>query len=982
MEQRPPMQASASPAFLEPVADACLLIDRAWRITYVNRQAERLLGQDRTDLLGRVLWDASMPWLGLEGRASLERALSLGTPQAHETHDAEAGRWMQVRSHPYDDGAFVQVLDITARRVREEERAAWARTKAVAAERAQALLTFVTALVAARSVEDVADTTLTRGFSLVRPDSGTVFLRDGDLLLRSAMSGHTAELVEIWPAVHLDAEMPVATAVRAGQVVALTSGARIAAEYPNAAPWLSRAGVEASLVLPLSSGAEVLGVAALNFRAPRDFSEGELAFARTVAALATLALTRVLAQEAERDAARRATASAAVLDALVNAAPTGLAVFDTDLRWVMINEHLADMNGVPAGDHLGRTPWEVLPDLAGLTVPILERVLVTGAPMLGVEIVGETPKAPGVRRQWVEHFFPVRTPDGTTLGLGVVAQEVTEQRAVEAARQRAVRRTELLAGAAAGLSRALTVDDVADVLVGHAVDGLGATAGTVGLVGADGTLQVRRSTGTLPGGVPLAGAAQAVRRRSVVHPQAPGAPPGGWGVHVPVVGSDTVVAVLSAWFAERPATAADDEVALQGLAAMAGPAFERADRFEREHSIAATLQHALLPDAFTPVPHLLVDARYLPGLQGVEVGGDWYDVQPVAAGAVAASLGDVVGKGVHAAAVMGQVRSAARAYAAIDPHPDAVLAALDRLFATFDRDELATFAYAVVDADAGTVTLVSAGHPPPAVIGPDGAVTLLEEGRSVPLGVGPGGRLAPLAATARTRACTVPFPPGATLVLYSDGLIESTRLPVTEGLAALEAELLRLGSLPVRPSPGAVADGLVAALVGDGARADDVAVLVVHRPVPSGDPVTLELPGSPVDAGTARRFLRRWWHDVVEPAVPHADHHDVELVVSELVTNGLRHVGGTMHLECRLLQTPDWRVRVGVRDRRRSRPLVADLPQSQEPSGRGLGIVAALAARWGVEQDADGKQVWAEVTIAPPPVPPDPLVGRMVTPVG
>jgi PAS domain S-box-containing protein len=947
---------------LDAIADACIAFDRSWRVTFVNRQGEVLLGRTRADVIGSVLWDLGSDVLPAALQSALEQARAVGVPQTVEVEDRPRGRWLEVRCHPSADGVFVLALDVTSRRVRDDERASWAKERAQDARRASALLDLVTALGLQDTVQDVAEIVLTKGFSLVRPDAGSVFLLEGDLLHRIAVTGRIAELAAHWPAVHLDSTTPVAQVARSGEVLAIGGPEELERAFPDASTPLRAGGAESSLILPLVARDRVMGVVSLAFRAPREFTPDEVGFARTVAAQAVLALSRARAFEAERAAAAEAAASAAVLDALVNAAPTGLAVLDTDLRWVLINEHLADINGLPVADHLGRTPWQVVPDLANTAVPMFQHILETGEPMLGVELEGETPKAPGVTRQWVEHFFPVRGADGTTLGLGVVAEEVTERRAVEAARQRAVRRTERLADAAAGLARALTTEEVAAVLEGQAVDGVGAVAAVLSAGSAD-------APPDAPPDAVEAFHSASLRRGAVIDPDGAS----GWVVHIPVVGAGAPVGVLTARFAAERDVHPEDEVFLSGLAAMGGPALERAGRFEREHSIAATLQHALLPHAFPHGNGLRIEARYLPGAEGVEVGGDWYDVvrtvdrdgTPV----MLASLGDVVGKGLHAATVMGQIRSAARGFAALDPSPDVVLASLDRLFTTMESDEMATLALAAIHPD-GTASLALAGHLPPLLLLPDGAVQLLEGGRSMPLGAGPGGRLAPVQATVgRTPAATVPFPPGSTLVLYSDGLIESARLPVTEGLEQLEALASSIARMPTRPSPGELADLLTAGMVGVAAQTDDVAVLVIERLVTSHR-AELELPAGPKAAGSARSFAREWWSAAVASVVAGTpepdDGEDLVLVVSELVTNGLRHANGAQRLDLELMyDAGTWCSRVGVTDGVRGPQPRAMMPGPEVASGRGLGIVADLSVRWGVEGLPGGKRVWADLPLTP-----------------
>ena len=262
-----------------------------------------------------------------------------------------------------------------------------------------------------------------------------------------------------------------------------------------------------------------------------------------------------------------------------------------------------------------------------------------------------------------------------------------------------------------------------------------------------------------------------------------------------------------------PAGALGREV-LHGLAAQGGQAVARALAFESEREAAETLQRSLLPAGLPVGTGLAMAARYLPGERGVQVGGDWYDVVQVSRHEVALVVGDVMGKGLHAAAVMGQLRTALRALAVADPAPAAVLHGLDRLTRELDVDEIATIAYVLVDLRSATARVARAGHLPPLLVSPGCPAELVEGGGSPPLG-------AP--ATERPEH-TVAMLPGSLWVLYTDGLVEDRDTGLDRGLPELVRQVgLLHGELGLDAE--AIATRLLTGLSGEGS-ADDVALLL------------------------------------------------------------------------------------------------------------------------------------------------------------
>jgi serine phosphatase RsbU (regulator of sigma subunit) len=270
-----------------------------------------------------------------------------------------------------------------------------------------------------------------------------------------------------------------------------------------------------------------------------------------------------------------------------------------------------------------------------------------------------------------------------------------------------------------------------------------------------------------------------------------------------------------------------DEAMVVQFASMTAIAVENAQRFQHERWVAATLQQSLLPQDVHETGRGLVAVRYRAGGEGVDVGGDFYDVVAPDAHRLGLALGDVMGKGVHAAATMGQLRMALRAYASDGRAPSEVVAGLDRLMASLRVDAFATMAYLDLDLVQETGRLTIAGHPPPVLRTPDGAVRLLDGPSTRPLGL-IGAEVPPEVAVA--------VPAGSLVVLYSDGLVEGRDLPLDEGLGRLLEEV-RVGP----ESPEGMCDHLLRTM-SDLAGHDDTALLVLRaapprRPVsPSSDP--------------------------------------------------------------------------------------------------------------------------------------------------
>ncbi|KUN77040.1 PAS sensor protein [Streptomyces bungoensis] len=388
--------------------------------------------------------------------------------------------------------------------------------------------------------------------------------------------------------------------------------------------------------------------------------------------------------------------------------------------------------------------------------------------------------------------------------------------------------------------------------------------------------------------------------------------------------------------------AAEERSLLTATAALVGQALTRAHAHDAEQELATMLQRSLLPRRLPDLSGATAVARYLPARRGLQVGGDWYDAIALAEDRVALVIGDVQGHSAGAATIMGQMRTAVRAYAVEGHPPDVVVAHANRLLVGMETDLFATCCYAELDLEEGTALFVRAGHLAPLVRHPDGGTEEVSVEGALPLGI---------SAEADFPMTAVALAPGALLALVTDGLVEAADLPVDEGMRRVRSALAAAD-----PSdPGRVADQLLGAA---GRREDDVALLLLRydgmttRPIRAGWTVW-RLPDAVMHA---RRFtartLRRWHVEDVADAVL--------LVVSELVTNALVYTQGPVHVDLTLRGD---RVRVSVSDASPRAPAKPVIDDWEATGGRGLLLVEAMSESFGSVPVASGKQVWSEIAV-------------------
>ncbi|WP_251096083.1 SpoIIE family protein phosphatase [Streptomyces sp. Caat 7-52] len=415
--------------------------------------------------------------------------------------------------------------------------------------------------------------------------------------------------------------------------------------------------------------------------------------------------------------------------------------------------------------------------------------------------------------------------------------------------------------------------------------------------------------------------------------------PGGLAVLPLPAGGRMAGACLIGW--DRPHDFAPDERALlTACAALTGQALLRAHAFDAEHELVGMLQRTLLPRRLPRLPGAVAVARYLPTTAGLEVGGDWYDVIPLADHHVALVIGDVQGHNAGAATLMGQMRTALRAYAAEGHAPDVVVAHANRLLLEMETDLFATCAYVDVDMEQGTAWCVRAGHLQPVLRHPDGTVEILQTEGGPPLGV---------LAQADFPMTPLRLQPGTVIALTTDGLVESADADLDAGMDRLARELAATDPAHL----GLVAD----ALLTGAHRGDDVALLLMRYDGMAVRPLreSWSVWRVPEAVRHARRFTRRTlraW------GVPRDTIEEALLVVSELVTNALVHTGGPVRLDMSLV---NHRLRLAVADSSPRSPVKPTSIGWEATGGRGILLVEAVSAAWGTVPVSGGKQVWADL---------------------
>ncbi|WP_406002502.1 SpoIIE family protein phosphatase [Streptomyces sp. NBC_00829] len=418
---------------------------------------------------------------------------------------------------------------------------------------------------------------------------------------------------------------------------------------------------------------------------------------------------------------------------------------------------------------------------------------------------------------------------------------------------------------------------------------------------------------------------------------------------LPLVAQARSIGGLALFYRGRTQFSAEDRTLCRGLSGIVAQSLQRAILFDKEREFATGLQFSMLPRHIADFPGAEIAVRYHAAWSGREVGGDWYDVIALPRGRVGIVVGDVEGHDTHAAAIMGQLRIALRAFAGEGHDPSTVLARASRFLAELDTDRFATCTYAQVDLVTGGVRAVRAGHLGPLIRHTDGRVGSPNLRGGLPLG------LATEFEEEEYPESRLDLVPGETLVLCTDGLVEEPGLDIAAGIQAL-ADAVRSGP----DEAGALADHLADQLWRRWGTGDDVALLILRR---APDPGTHRAPrihqyvhqADPEGLAEARTALRHALEDWGLARL--AD--DVELAAGELLVNVLLHTEGGAVLTLEVLPEPVRRVRLWVKDRSSVWPR-RRTPGEAATSGRGLNMIDAVSARWGVEPRGEGKAVWCE----------------------
>ncbi|MER6531013.1 SpoIIE family protein phosphatase [Streptomyces sp. NPDC001508] len=396
---------------------------------------------------------------------------------------------------------------------------------------------------------------------------------------------------------------------------------------------------------------------------------------------------------------------------------------------------------------------------------------------------------------------------------------------------------------------------------------------------------------------------------------------------------------------ERPAFEADDLLVAAQLATHSALGIDKAVLYGREAYIADELQRTMLPETLPRPTGVRLASRYLPAAETARVGGDWYDAIPLPGSRVALVVGDVMGHSMTSAAIMGQLRTTAQTLAGLDLPPQEVLHHLDEQAQRLGTDRMATCLYAVYDPVSHRITIANAGHPPPVLLHLGGRAEVLRVPPGAPIGVG----------GVDFEAVELEAPAGATLLLYTDGLVESRLRDVWTGIEQLREKLAATAQLtgPDHAPPLEALCDEVLDMLGPGDRDDDIALLAARFDgIAPSDVAYWFLEPEDAAPGRARRFVRHalagWGLEELTDSV--------ELLVSEVVTNAVRYASRPVTL--RLLRTDVLRCEVGD-----DVPQLPRLRQARatDEGGRGLYLVNKMARRWGATRLSTGKVVWFEL---------------------
>lgn len=687
---------------------------------------------------------------------------------------------------------------------------------------------------------------LTAGARQLGAHAGGLYVlgSDQEVLDLAMMLGVPREFVEPWERVGLAAPVPVADSVRGRGLVWVGGEDEMVRRYPQVAVALPYSFCLAAV--PLAVAGTTYGVVFLLWSAAHstelteaerdrltevaDDLAGELAEATGAGRPVRAGRNPLMITPDQPGAGMSET-----LSAMVARLPEGVCALDLRGRLTWVTPHAAELLGVPAPQLVGAQPWVTLPWLRD---PVYED-------RYRAAVVSQQPSAFVALRppdRWLS--FELH-PDVSGLTVRITAAEVSRQDAL-ALSSVADPAVPTRAGAlyhllqlASSLTEAVGVQDVVDLVAdqivpafrGKGVAILAVDGGRLRIVGHrgyppgivddfDGTSLTAPTPGVeaLMTGVPtFIGSREELERLYPARPELQDVM-SAWA-YLPLVASGRLIGTCVLAFAEPHTFTADERASLTSVGGLIAQALDRARLYDTKLELARGLQESLLPHVLPRMPGLEAAARYLPGTDGMEIGGDFYDVIRVDDHIAGAVIGDVQGHNVAAAVLMGQVRTAVRAYATAGSDPRSVLSRTNRLMADLDTGLLTSCAYLSIDLHGRQAWLATAGHPLPLLREPGGRVHVVDAAGGVLLGVGP---------TAQYPLTRIPLPVGTVMALYTDGLIESPGVDLDEALAELATRL----ALFEGESLEELADTLIHHAEQAKHRTDDIALLLL-RSAPS-----------------------------------------------------------------------------------------------------------------------------------------------------
>ncbi|MFF2848016.1 PP2C family protein-serine/threonine phosphatase [Streptomyces sp. NPDC058001] len=674
----------------------------------------------------------------------------------------------------------------------------------------------------------------------VHGHSGAVYLlAPGEpVLVMTVMAGLPRAFAAPWERVALGSPIPVADAVREHRTVWVSGEEEMSSRYPRVAVVLPYPFALAAL--PVAVHGVMYGAVFVSWPGshPPELSNGEREL--LTSACERLALGLEHAARAGRPvvpgAAPPVPDPVPPVPAAVEAArmvarlPYGMCALDLDGRVTYANAAAANLLGVTVESILRRQLWAALP---WLDDPVYEdryrAALISQQPTSFVAL-----RPP---RRWLSfRLYP--STSGLSVRITRAKSRTVPGRSHAEPDEEAARLVHIshILSLASALTEAVGVQDVIQLVAdeilpalgGHAVVILGSEHGRLHVLGQRGYEDpsvVDRFEG-MPLTAPTPGAHALVtgvpaffesrRELERLYPARRATPDGlGAWAYLPLVASGRPVGTCVLGYTEARAFPAEERAQLTSLSGLIAQALERARLYDTKHRLAHGLQDALLPRRLPLLTGIEAAARYLPGTRGMEIGGDFYDLIPAGTGA-AVVIGDVQGHNVTAAGLMGQVRTAVRAYTAVGQSPTEVVRSANRLLVDLESDLFVSCLYLHLDTAADRLVLARAGHPPPLLRGPDGRVQVLGLDGGPLLGVDAG------ATYPRTE---VPFPPGSLLVLYTDGLIESRDTDLDEALSEIADRLAAAHARPLED----LADHLVHHVERTQERTDDVALMLLRH---------------------------------------------------------------------------------------------------------------------------------------------------------